>query len=88
MEYPTAQAYFDSLGLTEEDVENVRGIVQGTLKKMVVFYGPGNEGKTTLVRLLTCIAEAYYLPSSLDRRWCHTVPAFYVCDESGGVPPD
>ena len=87
MEYPTAQAYFDSLGFTEEDVKTVRGIVQGTLKKMVVFYGPGKEGKTTLVRLLALIADACNLPFSLDRRWCHTVPTFYVCEETGDVPP-
>lgn len=83
-----AQAYFDSLGFSPSDVEVVRAIVRGTLKKMVIFYGPGNEGKTTLVRLLSRIAPVKRLSSSLVGGKYHSGPrpVFYDCEPDGSIP--
>ena len=88
MEYPTAQAYFDSLGFSPSDVEVVRAIVRGTLKKMVVFYGPGNEGKTTLFRLMSRFASVKRLSSSLAGGTYHygPLPVFYECEPDGSIP--
>jgi len=88
MEYPTAQAYFDSLGFSPSDVEVVRGIVRGTLKKMVVFYGTGNNGKTALSRMLAQIVPVKHMSTSLTGGMYHygPRPVFFECEPDGTLP--
>jgi len=54
----------------------------------VIFYGPGNEGKTTLVRLLSRIAPVKRLSSSLVGGTYHygPRPVFYECEPDGSIP--